>query len=108
MRIGRCLEVDRDAIGQTRGFLDLSALGTGQKLDVDIPAKALAPSNDVQRGQHPVGGPRRAPRDTGGEEEALREPLALRLYECGRRLIGGEGRALDLAPAERRAVAARK
>ena len=106
VRVGRCLEVHRAAIGQARGGLDLGRLGAGQELDVQVTAEALARPENLERGQHAVGRPRRAPGYARGEEEAIDEPLPVRLHEAGRRLLGRERRAPHLAAAEDRAVAA--
>ena len=104
--VGGPLEIDGHAGGQSHRRLDLRRLGARQQLHVDVALKALAPPEQLEGGQHAVGGARRPARHAGREEEALGQVLALDLHERGRDLFGTDGGARDVATAERRAVAA--
>ena len=55
--------------------------------------EALTESQDVERGQHPVGGARRPARDTGREEQSLSEALTVSVHERGATSSGDPWRA---------------
>ncbi len=80
----------------------------GQELDVQVTAEALTAPQDLEGGQHPIGRFLGASGHARGEEEAIDQPLAVRLHEGRRRVLGGERGSLHFAAAERRAIAARQ
>ena len=102
----RALQVDGDAIAQSRGLTHLIRLGARQHLEVDVAREALAAPEDMHRVQHPVHRALGSSRHAGGEEEAVGQARAIGLHEGPRDLLRGQSRALDLAAAERRAIAA--
>src|SRR6266550_2096863 len=102
--VARRLEVDRNSIGQPRGFFDLRGLRAGQELDVDVAGEALAAAEQVERRQHAIGGAARSARHPGGQEQSRREALAMNVHERACRLVRRNLYARYVAAAERRAI----
>src|SRR5262249_44020243 len=80
----------------------------GKELHVEIPAEVLAPSEELEGREHAIGGADGAAGHSRREEQTVDESLAVSLHERGRGLFRRERRALHLAAAEGRTVAARQ
>ena len=101
----RRLQVDRHAVGQLDGRLDVRVLGAGQQLEVDVAAETVLLPHQLGRRQHLVHRPVRA-HHAGAEEQALHQAGAIHQVEAARQLVRRQVRAADIAARAERAVVA--
>lgn len=103
--VGR-FEVDRDAVGQLHGAIDLVLLGAWHDLEMDVAFEVMPVAQDVGGVEQFILCADSARRDAGTEEDALGESALIHFAEEVREFIRFERGAAKIAPGAERTVVA--